>query len=134
MRFVLDASVAITWAMRDEDHPTADLAFQKIQDDSSAVVPGIWWYEVRNVLLINERRNRITRDDSAQFLSDLAGFGIELRPPENSQSTIDIARQRRLSIYDAAYLALALQLKVPIATLDEVLQSAAAAMDVPLLV
>jgi predicted nucleic acid-binding protein len=133
MRFVLDASVAITWAMRDEDHPIADLAFQKIQNDSSAVVPGFWWYEIRNVLLINERRNRITVDDSAQFLSDLAGFGIELRPPENSQSTIDIARQHRLSIYDAAYLALALQLKVPIATLDEALQSAAAAMDVPLL-
>ena len=133
MRFVLDASVAITWVMRDENHPMADLAFQKIQNDWSAVVPAIWWYEVRNVLLICERRNRITLDDTAEFLSDLSGFGIELRPPENSESTIDLARQHRLSVYDAAYLALALQLKVPIATLDEALQSAAASIDIPLL-
>src|SRR6266700_7144717 len=100
MRFVVDACVVITWAMRDEVHPIADLAFQKLQTDS-AVVPAIWWYEVRNILLVNERRNRITRDDSAQFLSDLSGFDVEIRPPENSQSTIDIARQHRLSIYDA---------------------------------
>ena len=132
MPFVLDASVVITWAMRDEDHPLADLAFQKMQTDS-AVVPAIWWYEVRNILVINERRNRISRDDSTQFLSDLSAFAIELRPPENSQFTIDLARQHHLSVYDAAYLTLAIQQKVPIATLDEALQSAAASMKVPLL-
>ena len=133
MRFVLDASVAITWAMRDEDHSTADLAFQKLQTDSSAVVPAIWWYEIRNVLLANERRNRISPEDSIQFLSDLSGFEIELRPMENSQSTIEVARQQKLSVYDAAYLALAVDLRLPIATLDEALQSAARSVNVPLL-
>ncbi len=133
MRFVLDASVAITWAMRDEDHSTADLAFQKLQTDSSAVVPAIWWYEIRNVLLANERRNRISPEDSIQFLSDLSGFEIELRPVENSQSTIEVARQQKLSVYDAAYLALAMGLRLPIATLDEALQSAARSVNVPLL-
>ena len=133
MRFVLDASVAITWAMRDEDHSTADLAFQKLQTDSSAVVPAIWWYEIRNVLLANERRNRISPEDSIQFLSDLSGFEIELRPVENSQSTIEVARQQKLSVYDAAYLALAVDLRLPIATLDEALQSAARSVNVPLL-
>jgi predicted nucleic acid-binding protein len=132
MRFVLDASVVITWAMRDEDHPIADLAFEKLQTDI-AVVPAIWWYEIRNVLLLNERRNRISPEDSAQFLTDLSGFEIELRPPENSQFTIDLARQLKLSVYDAAYLALALSLKAPIATLDEALKSAAISTKVPLL-
>jgi hypothetical protein len=41
MRFVLDASIAITWAMRDEDHPLADLAFLTLQS-GSAIVPGIF--------------------------------------------------------------------------------------------
>jgi predicted nucleic acid-binding protein len=133
VRFVLDASTVITWAMRDEDHPIADLAFERIRTDSSAVVPSIWWYEIRNILLLNERRNRISSKDSHQFLSDLSGFEIELRPVENSQSTIDLARQQKLSVYDAAYLALAMNLKLPIATLDEALQSAARSVNVPLL-
>ena len=133
MRFVLDASVVITWAMRDEDHPIADLAFEKLQTDWSAVVPAIWWYEIRNILLLNERRDRISPEDSIQFLTDLAGFPIELRPVENSQSTIDLARQLKLSVYDAAYLALALDLKVSLATLDAALQSAATSLNVALL-
>lgn len=119
--------------MRDEDHPIADLAFERIRTDSSAVVPAIWWYEIRNILLVNERRNRISSEDSHQFLSDLSGFEIEVRPVENSQSTIDLARQQKLSVYDAAYLALAVDLKLPIATLDEALQPAARSVNVPLL-
>jgi predicted nucleic acid-binding protein len=119
--------------MRDEDHPIADLAFQRLQTDSSAVVPAIWWYEIRNILLLNERRNRISPEDSIQFLSDLSGFEIELRPVENSQSTIDLARRQKLSVYGAAYLALAVNLKLPMATLDEALLSAARSLNVPLL-
>ena len=129
---MLDASVAISWVMRDENHPIADVAFQSIQTDS-AVVPAIWWYEIRNILLINERRSRISQDDAARFLSDLAGFDIEVRPPENSQSTIDLARQHTLTVYDAAYLALAIAQNLPIATLDEALRSAAVSMNVPAL-
>lgn len=132
MRFVLDASVVISWAMPDESHPIADAAFQRIQTDS-AVVPAIWWYEVRNILLINERRGRISQDDAARFLSDLSSFDIEVRPVENSQRTIDLARQHILSVYDAAYLALAIEEKAPIATLDQVLRSAAITKGVPLL-
>ena len=59
MLFVLDASITITWAMRDEDHSLSYLAFFHVQRDS-AIVPGIWLYSVRNVLLMNQRRGRIT--------------------------------------------------------------------------
>ena len=132
MGFVLDASVVITWAMRDENHPTADLAFERVQKES-AVVPAIWWYEVRNTLLVNERRNRISRDDSDLFLSRLSDFDIDVRPIEHSQQTMDLARHHKLSVYDAAYLLLAIEEKLPLATLDEALQSAARSMKVPLL-
>lgn len=132
MSFVLDASVAITWAMHDENHPVADLAFQRVQSDF-VVVPAIWWYEIRNILLINERRNRISPDDVAQFLAALSGFGIEVHPPGLDQQTIHLARQHRLSFYDAAYLALAVEQKIPLATLDDALRSAAHSANVPLL-
>lgn len=133
MRFVLDASVVITWAMRDEDHPVADLALQRISGPNEAVVPGIWWYEVRNVLLLNERRGRISPQDSAKFLSDLSHFDIEVRPPENDRQTLELARCYRLSVYDAAYLALAVAHGAPLATLDDALRSAAVSENVPLL-
>ena len=132
MVFVLDASVTIAWVMSDEHHPMADLAFQRIRTDS-AIVPAIWWYEVRNTLLVSERRHRISASDSARFLSDLSGFGIEVRPPENGQRTIELARIHNLSIYDAAYLALAAEQALPIATLDEALRRAAQAVGVPML-
>jgi hypothetical protein len=45
MRFVLDASITITWALRVEGHPIADLALERL-GSGSAIVPAIWWYEV----------------------------------------------------------------------------------------
>jgi predicted nucleic acid-binding protein len=131
MRFVLDASVAITWAMRDEDHPIADLAFLEIQSDS-AIVPGIFWYEVWNILVLNERRNRITPDDSAQFLRDLDQFSIGLDIPRGSH-LMKLSRKYKLSVYDAAYLAAAQSNRLPLATLDDDLRIAAQAEGVPLL-
>jgi predicted nucleic acid-binding protein len=132
MLFVLDASVVITWAMRDEDHSIADRAFEEIQGNP-AVVPAIWWYEVMNSLLVNERRNRIAHEDLVQFLSDLSAFDIEVRPPEYSEQTLDLARRHNLSIYDASYLALAVERQIPIATLGDALQAAARSSQIPLL-
>ena len=52
--FVLDASVAACWAFDDEDHPVAALARERIRTDE-ARVPSLWWFEVRNTLIVNER-------------------------------------------------------------------------------
>jgi predicted nucleic acid-binding protein len=131
MRFVLDASVAITWAMRDEDHPIADLAFLEIQSDS-AIVPGIFWYEVWNILVVNERRNRIAPVDSAQFLRDLEQFSIILDISSGTH-LMDMSRKYKLSVYDVAYLSTAQNNRLPLATLDKDLRDAALAAGVSLL-
>ncbi len=131
MRFVLDASVVITWAMRDEDHPLADLAFLELQS-GSAIVPGIWWYEIRNILVLNERRDRIKTADSTQFLRDLERFHIDTEFPGDGARVLDISRKHRLSVYDAAYLELAIRERLPLATLDKDLSAAALAESVPL--
>jgi predicted nucleic acid-binding protein len=132
MRFVLDASVTITWAMRDEDQPLADLAFLELQS-GSAIVPGIWWYEIRDILVLNERRGRIACEDSAQFLRDLQQLSIEIDFPRNDERVLNLSRQHGLTVYDAAYLALAVRERLPLATLDKALASAAEAAGVPLL-
>jgi predicted nucleic acid-binding protein len=132
MAFVLDASVTVVWAMLDETHPVADLAFQRL-DTEGALVPAIWWYEIRNILLVNERRQRISLADSTQFLDNLQDYPIEVQGILDHTTVAELARQYGLTIYDAAYLDLALRHHLPIATLDKALQAAAEAAGVPLL-
>ena len=131
MRFVLDASVTITWAMRDEDRPIADVAFGEL-GSGSALVPAIWWYEIRNILVLNERRGRIAAGDSAQFLLALQRLAIEIDFPHDDAWTMDLSRRYKLSVYDAAYLALAVREGLPLATLDKDLAAAAGAAGVSL--
>jgi len=52
---VLDASIVACWAFADENHPVADLALERIRTDE-ARVPALWWFGVRNILIVNERR------------------------------------------------------------------------------
>lgn len=134
MKFVLDASVTLTWAFPDESSPIARRAEEVLQTSGGgAVVPALWWYEVRNILLVNERRGRITAMETAIFLSQMAAVPISVVSPPDDGILLDLARQTRLTIYDASYLALAMQHGLPLATLDQALQSAAQSMKVALL-
>jgi len=69
MPFVLDASIAACWAFDDEDHPVAAVTLDRIRTDEASV-PSLWWFEVRNTLIVNERRGRLTqpRKRQAQIL------------------------------------------------------------------
>jgi predicted nucleic acid-binding protein len=117
MPFVLDASIAACWAFDDEDHPVAALALERIRTDE-ARVPSLWWFEVRNTLIVNERRKRLTESDTADFLRGLARLGVTIdRSPEEAE-VLALARRHRLTVYDAAYLELARRDGVPLATLD----------------
>ncbi|HUO28352.1 MAG TPA: type II toxin-antitoxin system VapC family toxin [Bryobacteraceae bacterium] len=126
MAFVLDASITACWAFQDEDHPDASLAFERIRSEE-AVVPALWWFEVRNILVVNERRQRITESETASFLQNLSRLRIRVdRSPEES-AVLRLARLHRLSVYDAAYLELTVREKLQLATLDTQLQNAATA-------
>lgn len=126
MPFVLDASIAVCWAFDDEAHPAASLALERLRTDD-ACVPALWWFELRNSLIVNERRGRITEADTAIFLRGLSRLGIMLdRTPEES-AVLALARKYRLTVYDASYLELAQRENLPLATLDRTLRDAARA-------
>jgi predicted nucleic acid-binding protein len=125
MAFVLDASVAACWAFQDEDHPDASLAFLRIRTEE-AVVPSLWWFEVRNILIVNERRRRIAESDTAAFLLCLSRLRIRVDRVPDEGAVLRLARAHRLSVYDAAYLELAQREGLPLATLDADLRTAAA--------
>ena len=126
MPFVLDASIPAAWALQDEQDPRADAAFVRMKKEE-ALVPSLWWFEIRNILVVNERRKRITESDTGVFLRDLAGLRVRVdREPEESV-VLKLARTHGLSVYDASYLELALREAIPLATLDTQLIAAARA-------
>jgi predicted nucleic acid-binding protein len=132
MAFVLDASVTASWAFDDEDHPHARLAFQRIRTEE-AVVPSLWWFEVRNILIVSERRRRIAEANTAAFLEALSRLPLREDRCPNEQAVLRLARAHHLSVYDAAYLELALREGMPLATLDDQLQRAAAGEGIALI-
>ena len=124
MPFVLDASIAACWAFADEDHPVAALTLDRIRTDE-ARVPSLWWFEVRNTLIVNERRGRLTEADVSAFLRGLSRLGVTVDYEPDEGSVLMLARRHRLSVYDASYLELANRESLPLATLDAELAAAA---------
>ena len=131
MAFVLDASITACWAFQDEDHPDARLAFHQMCSEE-AVVPCLWWFEMRNTLVVNERRRRIAESGTAAFLLSLSRLRIRIDRAPDEGAVLRLARTHRLSVYDAAYLELAQREGLPLATLDADLRKAAAAEGVVL--
>lgn len=134
-RFVLDTSVALAWCFEDETSSTADRVLDSLES-SEALVPAIWPIEVGSALLAGERRKRITAPEISTSLALLRKLNIQL-DPEGLQTGVGelvrIARSNRLSVYDAAYLALAMREGLPLATLDKPLAKAARSVGVRLL-
>lgn len=120
MAFVLDASVTASWCLRDESARAADAALDRLLEDE-AVAPALWWFEVRNILVVSERRGRIEPTDTDLFLSDLARLPIRIDSGLNDRQVVALARKHGLTAYDAEYLELAIRLDAPIATLDRAL-------------
>lgn len=132
MPFVLDASITLCWAFADEEHPVASAALDRVQH-GEARVPGLWWFEVRNSLVVNERRGRLTEAGTSSFLRNLAQLAIHVDRAPAEAALLTLARQHRLTVYDAAYLELAQRDGLALATLDVALRQAATTVGVPLL-
>lgn len=133
--FVIDNSVVMTWCFKDEANQYADAILDSLEV-SAGFVPSIWPLEVCNVLLVAERKKRIGEADSARFIALLTELPIivEQEPPERMIKEIfALAREHKLSSYDASYLDLAMRKGLPVATLDKNLIAAAKRSKVPIL-
>jgi len=125
--FVLDTSVAMAWCFEDETNPYADAVLDSLIDNA-ALAPSIWPLEVGNVLLVAERRNRISQPDSMRFLELLSSLPIKIESFSEQrmfEAVLNLARNLGLSSYDASYLDLAMQTGLKLATLDQSLRKAA---------
>jgi predicted nucleic acid-binding protein len=133
--FVLDASVALAWCFEDENTPSARQILARLTAEVASV-PATWPIEVANVLALAERRQRITPADSAEFIAKLEDVAILVDGETSSRAfgrVLDLAREERLTSYDAAYLELAMRLGVPLASKDADLCNAAQRLGVSVL-
>ncbi len=132
--FVLDGSVTMAWYFQDERNDYAD-AVRDGLDRTRAVVPSLWPLEVANTVVMDERRKRSTPAQAATWLGFLGMLPIVVDGETTARAwgeTLGLARAHNLSAYDAAYLELAMRRGLPLATLDDKLKAAAAAVGVSL--
>ncbi|MCL5884153.1 MAG: type II toxin-antitoxin system VapC family toxin [Deltaproteobacteria bacterium] len=132
--FVLDCSVAMAWCFGDETNPYSEAVLQGLADNG-AVAPSIWPLEMANVLLVAERRKRISKAQSRRFVELLQALPIAVDDVSAARAwdgVLSLAREQQLSAYDAAYLELAMREGLPLATLDGALRKAARSCGVAL--
>ncbi len=135
MSIVLDSSATLAWIYPDENNPATQGVLELVKMEG-AWVPALWRLEVANVLEVGVRRNRHDARFRDETLADLALLPIAVDADTNQhawQATVRLAERHRLTLYDAAYLELALRRRLPLATLDRELRKAAEAEAVPLL-
>lgn len=131
MSFVLDASVVVAWLLDDEDDLRAQTALTWLETEV-ALVPHIWPIEVRSALLGAERRKRLRPAEVDECLHRVRELPVRTDSEPDVDTAFNLARARRLSVYDALYLELAKRTDSPLATLDGALSTAALAEALPL--
>jgi predicted nucleic acid-binding protein len=127
MSLVLDSSVALAFAYSEETTDAVKQVFDLLSQ-SGAWVPSLWRLEVANVLEMGVRRGRHDKAFRDATLADLAQMPIQLDGETDRQAwgkTLSLAERHQLTLYDAAYLELAMRRNLPLATLDKDLRGAA---------
>ena len=85
----------------------------------------------RNLLLANERHQRITPTQTAAALNLVQELPMRFDSQADSDTTLQLARAHRLIVYDdAVYLELAVRSRPPLVTFDAALAEAAKRINV----
>ena len=127
-RLVVDASMAVAWVHPGQATPQTDALLTQVGEGMTVVVPALWPVETANALLVLERRNKLTAQERAAALGALRSLAFAV---DHEMSALaftglsQLATEQTLSVYDAAYLELALRLKLPLACKDGPLREAA---------
>jgi len=126
--FVVDASIGVAWVHPAQATTQSQALLDAIAAGAVVRAPALWSLETSNALLVLTRRGKLTEDERAEALTALAQLSVVL---DHEMAALafgklsDLATRHGLSVYDAAYLELALRRKLPIACKDGPLRTAA---------
>lgn len=120
---VLDTCIIFKWLHRlDEEDVDAALLLRDawLGGALDITVPDLLVYELANTLRYKEP---LEPEDADAVLSGFWSLGMELHPVDEaiSRSAVQLAHRFDISAYDAAFLALALELSIPLFTADRTL-------------
>lgn len=132
---VLDASMTLSWLLPDEASEDAAGVQGELLKAETVWVPAHWRLEVCNALCMAERRKRLDAAGIAQAVALFSQLPVVVDPRTNDRAgseTLALSRQYALSVYDGAYLELALRSGASLASLDRPLRAVAKKLGVPL--
>ena len=121
--------MALAWLFEDEGTAAMDEVLRRMVT-KGGIVPSLWRLEVANAFQIAIRRGRCDEGYVDRSLEYLAELPIATDDETNDHAwgaTKALAREHGLTLYDAAYLELALRLRRPLASCDAALIGAAKA-------
>lgn len=130
--FVLDASVAAKWMLPARAEAFRAEAYHLLDSyelgDVEFTVPDVFWAECGNIVWKAVRQQRFSRSD-AEFVLDsmLKREIITVSSATLLPKAVSYAFDFGCAVYDALYLALAVQEKTQLITADERLANAVAA-------
>jgi predicted nucleic acid-binding protein len=126
--FVVDASVAVAWLHSPQLASVAESALEALERGASLHAPALWPLEVANSLLVLARRGRIKDSERIDALNRIKMFAVKIDFESASMAFTTLsalAAKFQISIYDAAYLELAMRRNLPLACKDGGLAGAA---------
>ena len=126
--FVLDVCTCMPWCCEDEATAASDELLQRAARRDALHVPSLRPWEMMNAVAVSVRRQRVTPERARQFFEQLAAFDFHIASAPSIEVFRELsllAARYQLTAYDTAYLGLARQLALPLATLDEDLKKAA---------
>lgn len=119
MKLVVDASVAAKWFNIEElSDKAANVKDAHVKGDIDLAAPIHLLYEVGNSIW---RNKQLSDNDACDAISSIMRLGIQLIEPtvQRAQRAMQIARQVETSFYDAVYLQVAEEMKIPLLTADQ---------------
>ena len=126
--FAVDASVGFAWVYPGQATPETDALLTEVAAGATVIVPALWYLEMANVLLVAQRRHRLTAVQRQAALVQLTALQFTVDEEGTRHAfvkTSELAEKHGLTIYDATYLELALRRSLPLATRDGSLKTAA---------
>lgn len=133
-KIITDAS-SIGRALLPDERDAVSEAILFHLDRSTLVEPAHWSIECTGFILKAARRGRVSAEQRAGLRMALASLieMAEIEPQGRPMQAFDLAVAHQLSVYDAAYLDLAVETGLPLLTEDKALSKAALSLGLELI-
>ena len=127
---VLDASAALAWILPSQATTAASRLLEQA-DEHDFIAPDVFLWEVANVLITKARSGSVVVVSALDQLDELKIDFDHAFSAAEVRRLVDVAAVTGISLFDAAYLALAMEQDAVLASRDGPLLAAATAAGLP---